>query len=117
MKTILILLLSLAGTMNFSGGCTKVVNISMGEAKQRPTQRVRTVEIPVAIVAVKRSSGEVIPFREPTGYYLRNRRQFVGLDTAGDSVAVALQNVAWALVARHLWRGYQNTIKARETPR
>ena len=74
-----------------SGGCTKVVRLSMEEARKQPKEKPRAVEIAVAIRGVEMKTGEFVAFSEPTGDYRPQTHELAGTNTSGDSVVVPLK--------------------------
>jgi hypothetical protein len=82
------------------GGCTKLVQTPPEQANLIHSQKVETVEIPVAIVGAELKSGQVLSFSPPTALYSGSEQRLIGRDSTGDSVTVPLDSTTFILLRR-----------------
>jgi hypothetical protein len=100
MKTYSVRMAVVAVSAIVLSGCTKLVQTPPEQANLIHSQKVETVEIPVAIVGAELKSGQVLSFSPPTALYSGREQRLIGRDSTGDSVTVLLDSTTFILLRR-----------------
>ena len=86
------LLLTLVFALTMSA-CYKTVQMSPEDIQSRPLQKVKSVNVPVAIVGAEMHSGNSYECEPQAGLYFSDHRHIVGMESSRNPISIAMDSV------------------------